>query len=162
MNLGLSEVLESNFIDIKPVDKPIFLTNKIHNANWLSGFVSAEGTFDINIHNSKNKIGYQVRLRFRISQHVRDLKLMELLIKYLGAGIIELNSSKSIVILTIVKFSDLINKIIPFFEKNLLQRVKILDFCVVAKIMTEGKHLTIEGLELIRTIKSKRNKGRKW
>ena len=165
MNLGLSEVLKSNFIKFKPVDRPLILTNNIPNAKWLSGFVSGEGNFDVSIiHNSKQKLGYQVKLRFRISQHVRDLKLMELLINYLGAGRIELNSSKSIVSLTIVKFSDLNNKIIPFLEKNTLHGVKILDFldfCAVAKLMNEGKHLTIEGLELIRTIKSKMNTNRK-
>jgi len=34
---------------------------------------------------------YQVQLRFRVSQNERDIQLMELLIKYFGSGIIEIN-----------------------------------------------------------------------
>jgi len=47
----------------------------------------------VNIHKSKNKLGYRTRLRFRITQHERDIKLMELLIQYLGTGKIEKTSS---------------------------------------------------------------------
>ena len=50
------------------------------------------------------------------------------------------------------------------FEKNSIQGVKqldFLDFCEVAKIMSEGKHITSEGLDLIRTIKNKMNMKRK-
>jgi hypothetical protein len=41
-----------------------------------------------------HKIGtrsYQVQIRFRVSQNERDIQLMELLIKYFGSGIIEIN-----------------------------------------------------------------------
>jgi LAGLIDADG endonuclease len=43
---------------------------------------------------------------------------MEYLIKYLGAGQIYKYPKNPAVSLTIVKFSDIINIIIPFFEKN--------------------------------------------
>lgn len=65
--------------------------------------------------------------------------------------------------LTIFNFSDIINIIIPFFEQNPILGIKQLDFldwCRVAKLMTEGLHLTVEGLELIREIKSGMNRGR--
>ena len=35
-----------------------------------------------------------------------------------------------------------------------------LDWCKVAKLMNDGLHLTIDGLNLIRTIKDGMNKGR--
>jgi hypothetical protein len=35
-----------------------------------------------------------------------------------------------------------------------------LNWCKIAKLMNEGKHLTVEGLELIREIKSKMNRGK--
>jgi hypothetical protein len=66
--------------------------------------------------------------------------------------------------LTIFKFSDLISLIIPSFEQNPLHGVKHLDYhdwCKVAKLMSERKHLTMEGIELIITIKAKMNTGRK-
>jgi hypothetical protein len=78
---------------------------------------------------------------------------MELLIKYLGAGNIYINSKNKVVSLTIYKFSEIISLIIPFCaeqEKNSLFGVKkldYLDFCKVAKLMSERKHLTIEGVQ---------------
>jgi hypothetical protein len=49
-----------------------------------------EGKFDVRNSPSKSvKIRYSVALRFRIYQHYRDIKLIELLIKYLGCGKIE-------------------------------------------------------------------------
>lgn len=72
MNLGLSDVLKTNFIKTISIVRPIFFTKNIPDPNWLAGFVSGEGNFDITIHLSKrNKIGYQVQLRFRIGQHER-------------------------------------------------------------------------------------------
>ena len=88
---------------------------------------------------------------------------MELIIKYLGSGQIYKYPKKSAVSLTIVKFSDITNTIIPFFCKNSLLGVKLLDFqdwCKIAKLMNDGSHLTLDGLNLIRTIKSGMNTGR--
>ena len=65
--------------------------------------------------------------------------------------------------LTIVNFMDITNKIIPFFNKYSLFGVKLydyLDWCKINKLMNEGSHLTMEGLNLIRNIKSGMNKGR--
>jgi len=95
----------------------------------VAGFVSGDGNFDVRVINSsKNKTGYQVYLRFRISQHEKDIKLMELLIKKFGSGTIEKNSKDQVVNLTISKFSEITNVIIPFFELNPLLGVKQLDY----------------------------------
>jgi hypothetical protein len=51
------------------------------------------------------------------------------------------------------------------FEKYPILGVKNLDYfdwCKVVKLMNEGKHLTNEGLNLIREIKSGMNTGRKF
>ena len=55
--------------------------------------------------------------RFRISQHERDKKLLNCLIKYLGK-LYKYSGEKSAVVYTIFRFSDIINIIIPFFEQN--------------------------------------------
>lgn len=78
-----------------------------------------EGNFDANITQSINKIVQRVQLRFRITQHDRDIKLMELIIKYIVSDQIYKYLKKSAVSLTIVKFSDITNTIIPFFAKIL-------------------------------------------
>jgi hypothetical protein len=88
---------------------------------------------------------------------------MECIIKYLGSGKIYKYPSTYAVSLTIVNLSDITNTIIPFFEKNPLFGVKLfdyLDWCKIARLMNDGSHLTLEGLNLIRTIKSGMNTGR--
>ena len=165
MNSGLSDVLKSNFKKIIPVERPLILTENITDPNWLAGFVCGEGKFEVRISQSKSvKIGYYVILRFRIYQHERNIKLMELLVKYLGGGKLEKQTNQKVVNLLINKISDITNIIIPFFEVHPLNGVKQLDFldwCKIANLMNKGSHLTIEGLDLIRKIKSNINKGRK-
>lgn len=60
-------------------------------------------------------------------------------------------------------FSDLTEKIIPFYNKHRNMGVKFLDFsdfCRVALLMKEMKHLTPSGLDQIREIKASMNYGR--
>jgi hypothetical protein len=167
MNLGLSEVLKSEFIKFNPVERPLITSKNIPDSNWLAGFTTGEGNFDVTIRESKNnKLGYQLQIRFKITQHERDIELMKLLIKYLGTGKIYKDTNTSIVSLIIYKLSNITNIIIPFFSKfNILgvKQLDFLDFCKVVKLMNEGlqSRLTSEGLELIRKIKSGMNTGRK-
>jgi len=119
MNLGLSDFLKYEFNDFTPVERQVINTENIPDPNWIAEFVTGEVNFDVRItQQSTNKIGSRVQLRFRISQHERDIKLMENLIKYLGSGKIYKYSGKSAVVLTIFKFSDITNIIIPFFNKT--------------------------------------------
>ena len=158
MNSGLSKIQKSEFTNIIPVFRPMIQTENIPNPYWLTGFVNGEGTFDVKLYRSKNKSGYTVQLRFRIPQHERDTKLIELLVKYLGYGKIEKHNKYPAVCLVIVKFSIITDKIIPFFELYPLTGQKLVDYlewCKIAKLMMKGSHLTIEGLNLIRDIKDK-------
>jgi hypothetical protein len=128
MNLGLSNILKYEFSKFIPVERPLNLTNNIPDPNRLAGFVTGEGKFDVRLAHSNNKIGKRVQLRFRITQHERDVKLMEYIIKYLGSGKIYKYPKNPAVSFTIVKFSDIINIIIPFFETNPLFGVKQFDY----------------------------------
>jgi len=77
MNLGLSDMFKSEFAKHIPVERPVInYGNTTLDPNWIAGFVSAEGNFDVRIPATKSKKGYRVQLRFRISQHSRDLVLM--------------------------------------------------------------------------------------
>ena len=128
MNLGLSDLLKSEFKNYIPVEKPLINTETIPNPNWLSGFVTGEGSFDVNISKSTNKVGYRAQLRFRISQHIRDIKLMESIAKYLSTGNIYKYPNQDAVSFYIVNLNDLTNIIIPFFEKNPLVGGKLFDY----------------------------------
>jgi len=123
MNLGLSDILKEEFKEFYSVERPIINTECIPDGNWLSGFVTGEGNFDVNISQSKNELGFRAQLRFRISQHIRDIKLMELIKIYLGSGSIYKYPSNNAVSLTIVNITDITSTIIPFFEKNPLLKI---------------------------------------
>jgi hypothetical protein len=89
---------------------------------------------------------------------------MKLLVEYFGSGVLEKHTQFPSVTVVIVKFSDIIEKIIPFFNLYPLIGIKqndFLDWCKVSKLMTEGSQFTIEGLNLIRQIKDGMNKNRK-
>lgn len=69
------------------------------------------------------------------------------------------------VTLFIRRFHDIINIIIPFFDKYPVQGVKSLDysdFKKVANIMKNKEHLIIIGIESIKEINSKMNQRRPW
>lgn len=164
MNLGLSESFKSEFKDFIPVERPLIQNEIIPDPYWITGFVDGEGTFDIKIYSSKTNVGFAVQLRFRIPQHERDSKLIELIMKYFRSGSIEKHTRHPAVTLVINKFTTITTKIIPFFESYPLNGVKkndYLDWCTVAKLMNSKAHLTQDGFNLIRTIKSGMNKGRK-
>lgn len=160
MNNGLSLTLTSAFAEITPVNRPLNLDKKIKDPNWLTGFIAAEGCFMINI--TEFAKGFQVKLLFIISQHERDKELLASFMDYLGCGGVYKN--KTTFDYRVSKFSDIEDKVIPFLKNYPLQGVKSLDFndwCLAASIMKDKKHLTLEGLELIKQIKARMNTQRK-
>lgn len=175
LNYGLSRKLRSNlkFLDIVPVNRPVINTLTIPDPNWISGFVSGDGCFMVLISKATRatalaspyglptKIKERVRLKFVIAQHKRDIKQMYLIINYIGAGnVYPFNKMADLVVNS---WSDHKNIIKPFFDKYPVIGVKrfdYLDWCRVLKLMEEGSHLTNEGKDLIKEIKSKMNTGR--
>jgi len=164
MNLGLSDMLISEFAGYIPVERPVInYDNVILNPYWISGFVSAEGNFDVRIPSTNSKLGYRVQLRFRISQHSRDLILMQKIAEYLGSGKIYKYAGKSAVSFTIVDFKDITNILVPFFNENPIIGMKLydyLDWCKIHHLMLNRSHLTVEGINSIRKIKFGMNRGR--
>lgn len=66
--------------------------------------------------------------------------------------------------LVVSKFNDITDIIIPFFDKYPIHGVKSLDyinFKEIALLIKEKDHLSIEGIEKIKRIKSNMNKFRK-
>ena len=63
------------------------------------------------------------------------------------------------------KFVDINNKIIPFFKAHSIKGIKQLDyqdFCEIATLIGEGKHLTPEGYSKIKLIKDRMNTKREY
>ena len=164
MNLGLTDVLKSAFTNTVPVERPVINTKHIPQPQWVVGFVNGEGTFNIKTYKSNSFIGKSAQLRFKLVQHSRDAKLMELIMKIFNSGKLEQDKRFPAVYLIIVKFSDILEKVIPLFEQYPLIGVKRFDFnewCKVSQLMKDKKHLTEDGFNLITSIKAGMNKNRK-
>ena len=75
LNKGLSDELKLSFPDVKFTTRPLFPVSKIQNSNWVSGFAEGEGNFIIMLKkkNTSHKSGVQVALRFKVTQHNRDV-----------------------------------------------------------------------------------------
>ena len=85
---------------------------------------------------------------------------MKSLIEYFNCG--NISKTKDTFVYRVDKFSDIQNKIIPFFKKYQIQGVKHLDYfnlVSVIELMKNKAHLTKEGLDQIRKIKAGMNKG---
>jgi hypothetical protein len=125
INLGLSKFQKSEILNVSPIQRPLIETKERSNPHWLSGFVSGEVCFYINISKSKtHKIGYSVGLKFILTQHDRDKILFELIIKYLGCGKLYKRKKERAVTIEVYRFSEITNIIIPFFFKHTYFRFK--------------------------------------
>ena len=162
MNLGLTPTLKEAFPFCVPVERPVVnkLTTPL-NPNWMSGFASGEGCFSISLIRNKDKTRTDVQLRYSISQHNRDKELIESFISYFSCG--HMSESRGSVYFYVVKFSDIYDKIIPFFNENKILGEKSKDYynwCEAAELMKKSKHLAEDGLNKIIKIKQGMNKSR--
>jgi hypothetical protein len=117
----------------------------------------------IDIYKAKTNTGVGITLRFKLTQHCRDTELMKSLVEYLGCGNCHSKSSQDIVDFIVVRFGDNFDKIIPFFDKYLLQGSKALNFAYfkqAAELINNKAHLTESGVVKIRLIQSGMNRGK--
>lgn len=141
-----------------PKSRPIFKDLIVQDPYWISGFTSGDGCFHVSLYKSSfTKTGYGAVLRLQLAQHSRDTLLLKSLISYLGCGRVEENEKNSAAYYVVSKFDDVIEKVIPFFDKYQIEGVKSSDyqtFKKIALLMKEKQHLTPEGLEKIKLLRS--------
>lgn len=114
------------------------------------------------IKSSSCQIRFQVQLSFVITQHCRDAELMKSFETYLGCGKAFV-TKRGEATFEVRKLLDQTEKIISFFSKYPILGVKskdFEDFCKVADIMVEKKHLAEKGLNQIREIRAGMNSSR--
>jgi LAGLIDADG endonuclease len=83
--------------------------------------------------------------------------------KTLACGNIIKRSTRNIIVLSVSKFEDTYCKMIPLFNEYGIKGIKALDFqdfVLAAEIIKKKDHLTLEGLEEIRKIRSNMNRSR--
>ena len=130
-------------------------------AQWIVGFTDGEGCFHIGIaRHSEMSTGYQVLPEFVIVQHKRDVKVLHGLKQFFGCGVVRSNHGDRMC-WRVRKLEHLSAIIIPFFERHELKTLKRQDYLAfrrVVRLMADGKHLTLEGLEQIRRIAEPMNR----
>ena len=165
LNKGLSDELKEAFPNHKQVDRPLVDLVQIPDPNWLVGFTDGEGCFHVRVREDFTyKVGYQVSLQFIITQHIRDIELINSLIDCFGPATGKIIVTKPYVRFFVSKFTDITEHIIPFFERYPLLSAKkadFIDFSKSALLIKTNAHRTQERLEQIQLIKSGMNTGRK-
>ena len=130
------------------------------NAQWIVGFVDGEGCFHIGINkNQEMKLGVQVLPEFTVVQHQVDEQVLYALKTYFGCGVVRKNHGTRLCY-RVRGQENLRNKIVPFFEKHQLKTRKRIDFAKFRRVlllMEKREHLTADGLEKIRQIKTTMN-----
>ena len=163
LNLGLSDSLKTVFPNTVPVNRPLIQNISNPHPEWMAGFVSGEGCFLVQIAKyGKGKLD-GVSLSFKVSQHLRDELLLRSFISFFGCGIFNYhsgNSKSGSGVFIVRKFSDISDKILPFFKDHMIEGIKREDYedwLRVAELIKSKAHLTEEGLDKIREIKSGMN-----
>ena len=166
INTGISKKVSQIYPNIIPVAKPpVFLPDYL-NPNWVSGFVAGDGGFSIYIRPAKDyTLGEKVYCRFHIAQHSKDLELMKLFIKFFGCGYVNERSNTTTLRCDYIvqDTNDLMEKIIPHFNKYPLLNLKQEDFKCFYECMVTIKskqHLTKEGLNRIKNLNLEMNSNR--
>lgn len=165
LNHGLSKELKRIFHKVQPVLRPLIIDQKITNPNWMAGFVSGDGSFYLTIRKSHElKVGYRAEIGFQITQHSRDQVFMESFISYFNCGKLKKDTRYSVLYFTVSNFTNLFEKIIPFFKQHKILGVKSLDFkdwCKAAEIIKMKSHLTSKGINELRELQKGMN-SKRW
>ena len=150
ISLFSSEVMSSNFNYTS--------TNGL-NPYYVTGFTDGEGCFYINVGSGpRYKTGYRVKAVFNIGVHIRDIALLEQIQLFFGLGTISKLGAETVQF-RVFGFENL-KVIINHFDKYPLLTNKQSDYLLFKQVvndMEKGRHLTIEGLNKILSIKAVMN-----
>jgi len=135
--------------------------------DYIIGLTDGEGCFYVNISNSaRYRSGAKVELNFHIKLNAKDRDLLEKVKKSLKCGNVYYQKERrknhtQCYRYTVGSHRDIINIIIPFFNKHSLQsnskRKNFKLFYKISKKVREKEHLTKQGIEEIRKLKERMN-----
>jgi hypothetical protein len=123
---------------------------------YVAGFVDGEGCFHVALQrNTCTRAGWQLVPEFRVSQDVVRAKVLDLVRRQIGCGVVRENHRRShdhTLVLVVRRRRDLLDRVIPFFERNPLLSCKQQEFQAFARVvraMEAGEHRSPEGFERI-------------
>lgn len=130
---------------------------------FISGFTDAEGSFMVSIvKNSKRSMGFVLTYSFIIGLNFRDKHILESIKASWGVGEIYNHPSDNTQRYKVSNKKDILNVVIPHFNKYPLVTQKYIDFWIFKNIMymiEKKEHLTQEGLNKIVNLRANLNLG---
>ena len=124
---------------------------------WVTGLTDAEGSFIVSVYKRGSNGKWQVKPSFERWLESKDKATLDDLQNFFGVGIVNTREKRGVTSYTVTRHKDLLNVIIPHFNKYPLQSQKRVDFELFAQIVAliaQGEHLTDSGLLKILAIKS--------
>ncbi|EUC26955.1 hypothetical protein COCCADRAFT_112931 [Bipolaris zeicola 26-R-13] len=129
------------------------------NPYYVTGFTDGEGCFYVGVSsNPRYKMAYRVKAVFHIGVHIRDLALLEQIQLFFGVGTISKLGAESVQF-RVSGFENL-KVIMDHFDKYPLLTNKQSDYLLFKQVvndMEQGRHLTVQGLNKIMSIKAVMN-----
>ncbi len=107
---------------------------------WFSGFVDAEGNFNLVLRNLNGDNYSSVMATFQIGLHIDDLPVLEFIKKTLNCGLISISGSRCNYFIN--DQYSLINLIIPIFKAVNLNTCKYYQFLIFEKVIILFKDKT--------------------
>ena len=143
-------------------------TKPIVTNEYIVGLTDGEGCFHVNMANYPTyRSGVRVQMHFHIKMQEKDRPLLEKIKNTLECGEVYFQKEKRANHCQCYRYSvssnkEILDTIIPFFLKHPLQSVSKREsfnaFVRIARFVKRNEHLTKEGIEKIRLLKSLMNR----
>jgi hypothetical protein len=137
-------------------------------AEYIVGITDGEGCFYVNLGKSDAyKVGWRVQMHFHLKLQATDQEVLKNIQRTLKCGNVYFQKEQRKNHTQCYRYSvsawrDIESILIPFFKKHPLQtaskRANFDIFCQIADLVSQGEHLTLDGIEKIRTLKQSMNK----
>jgi hypothetical protein len=134
-----------------------------HIGYYLAGFADGEGSFNVVFRpRSDYPMPWKISLCFNVSQ--RERVILALFKRYLRCGTLR-QRDDGLWYYEVNNFRAIVENVIPFFERfRFLSAKKKRDFAKfkkIARIIQEGRHMTVEGVREILRVRRDMNDGGK-
>ena len=117
---------------------------------YISGYVDGEGCFTVSISpRAKLAVGWEVRPRLSVSQNGDRAEVLQLIQAHFGCGSIRPDRSDKTLKWETRRLEDILERVIPHFERSPLLSGKRFDFerfAVICRLMADGAHRSRGGL----------------
>lgn len=131
--------------------------------HYLAGFADGEGSFVVNFRSHKRGcLPWRVSVTFNVSQV--DETVLRLFQQVLGCGSVRCSRPDGVRYFEVNGYRHILDRVVPFFERFKLLSGKAQDFETfrqIAELMSQGVHLSREGVAQILGLRAAMNRGGK-